>query len=512
MVAKVHFFFIFATFFKFVLEDMVQLPVDFSEYMRDLLGEDEYKLFLEALQSESPVSIRVNPLKWKNKLSASSCEPVPWAEDGYYLSERPAFTFDPLFHAGCYYVQEASSMFVQRVLKQYVPTACTMLDLCAAPGGKSTLARAVLPEGSLLVSNEIIRARAQVLAENMVKWGHPDVVVTQNAPVDFTPLTNIFDVILADVPCSGEGMFRKDADSIGEWSKENVGICWQRQRSIVSDVWGCLKPGGLFIYSTCTYNAWEDEENIRWMMQHLGAEPLVVPVEKEWGICGDVTSGESVPVYRFLPSHVKGEGFFLAALRKPIVNDNEAECAFCLESVGYTPDSDKKKQKSSRTRGKDMKGKSQKVSFPSYESCRMWLDNPDAYAWKVADTVVVALPQKWSGIVDLLEKHLTILHAGISVASLKGRDWVPHHALAMSPSLHPLAFPVVNVDYETSVSYLRHEAVVLDNSSPRGYLLLVYQGVPLGFVKNVGNRANNLYPAEWRIRSGHLPEKVPNVL
>ena len=481
---------------------MVQLPVDFSEYMRCLLGEDEYKALSDALQTESPVSIRVNPAKWSGKPVAETFEPVPWAEGGYYLPERPAFTFDPLFHAGCYYVQEASSMFVQRVLKQYVPTACTMLDLCAAPGGKSTLARAVLPEGSLLVSNEIIRTRAQVLAENMVKWGHPDVVVTQNAP----------DVILADVPCSGEGMFRKDADSIGEWSMENVGICWQRQRSIVSDVWDCLKPGGLFIYSTCTYNAWEDEENVRWMVQHLGAEPLVVPVEKEWGIRGDATSGDSLPVYRFLPSHLKGEGFFLAALRKPIANDDEAGCAFCLESVGNTPDYDKKGKKTSRTRGKELKGKSQKMVPTSYESCRMWLDNSDAYAWKVAGDTVVALPEKWSGIVDLLEKYLTILHAGISVASLKGRDWVPHHSLAMNRCLRRAAFPIVDVDYETAVSYLRHEAIVLDSSSPRGYLLLVYQGLSLGFVKNVGNRANNLYPAEWRIRSGYIPEAIPIVL
>ena len=492
---------------------MVQLPVDFSEYMRHLLGEDEYKLLFEAFQSESPVSIRVNPMKWVKELPASSCEPVLWAEGAYYLSERPAFTFDPLFHAGCYYVQEASSMFVQRVLKQYVPTACTMLDLCAAPGGKSTLARAALPEGSLLVSNEIVRSRAQVLAENMTKWGHPDVVVTQNAPMDFTPLTNVFNVILADVPCSGEGMFRKDADSIGEWSMENVGICWQRQRSIVSDVWGCLKPGGLFIYSTCTYNAWEDEENVRWMMQHFGAEPLVVPVEKEWGIRGDVTLGEdALPVYRFLPSHVKGEGFFLSVLRKPIVDADAAECAFCLESEVDTSVSDKRKQKYTRIKGKDIKGKSQKMAFPSYESCRMWLDNPEAYAWKIVDNIVVALPQQWSGAVDLLEKHLTILHAGIPVAALKGRDWVPHHGLAMSPFLHPLAFPKVQVDYATAVSYLRHEAIVLDNSSSRGYLLLVYQGVVLGFVKNVGNRANNLYPVEWRIRSGYLPDKEPIVL
>ena len=261
---------------------MLQLPVDFSDNMRRLLGEEEYQALAEALQGEPPVSIRVNPWKWQGDGLSASAESVPWASGAVYLSERPAFTFDPLFHAGCYYVQEASSMFVQCVLRQYVPCACRMLDLCAAPGGKSTLARAALPEGSLLVSNEIIRTRAQVLAENMVKWGHPDVVVTQNAPADFTPLTHFFDVILADVPCSGEGMFRKDAESVAEWSMGNVDVCWQRQRGIVADVWECLKPGGLFVYSTCTYNTWEDEENIRWMVRQLGAEPLPVPVDEAW--------------------------------------------------------------------------------------------------------------------------------------------------------------------------------------------------------------------------------------
>lgn len=483
---------------------MVQLPVDFSEYMRRLLGDSEYEALVEALQTDPPVSVRVNPWKWRNEFLSSSLEPVPWAEGASYLSTRPSFTFDPLFHSGCYYVQEASSMFVQQVLRHYVPSACRMLDLCAAPGGKSTLARAALPEGSLLVSNEIVRTRAQVLAENMIKWGHPDVVVTQNAPADFTPLTHFFDVILADVPCSGEGMFRKDEASVGEWSMGNVDVCWQRQRSIVADVWDCLKPGGLFIYSTCTYNAWEDEENIRWMVQHLGAEPLVVPVEAEWGIKGDATRNDSpLPVYRFLPSYTKGEGFFLAALRKPVGDASAQELAFgenLLEMGG-----EKERKRSKTTRGnKGKEGKS--AAVPSHEMCRAWLGNADDYVWSVSSDTVWAIPVRWNSGLDLLKKHLTVLHAGVAVASLKGRDWVPHYALALSLCLQPSAFPMVEVGYETAIAYLRHEAIVLDCSAPRGFVLLAYKGKPLGFVKNVGNRANNLYPAEWRIRSGHLPD------
>ena len=489
---------------------MIQLPVDFTENMCRLLGEEEYNALAEALQGESPVSVRVNPWKWGEcKDSVAVNEPIPWASGAMYLSERQPFTFDPLFHAGCYYVQEASSMFVQHVLHHYVPCACRMLDLCAAPGGKSTLARTALPEGSLLVSNEIIRTRAQVLAENMVKWGHPDVVVTQSAPADFTPLTHFFDVILADVPCSGEGMFRKDAESVDEWSMGNVDICWQRQRSIVSDVWDCLKPGGLFIYSTCTYNAWEDEENIRWMVQHFGAEPLQVPTEKEWGIRGDMTGkGNDLPVYRFLPSHVKGEGFFLAVMRKPIGDASEDERAFVAEPTTEIHENNPKRQK----KGKDSKGKDAKGMTPSYDACRQWLSDAEEFVWSVTDDTVSAVPVQWSGAVDLLKKYLVVLHAGVSVASLKGKDWIPHHSLAMSQRLRQSAFPCAEVDYDTAIAYLRHEAVTLDMSVPRGYVLVTYQGIPLGFVKNIGNRANNLYPVEWRIRSGYLPEKTPVVL
>ena len=285
----------------------MELPASFIDYTRALLGDEEYDKLAVAIQQEPPVSIRLNDgkLKIENgkcrivpqagcitdfQLSAFNFEfnQVPWSSEGFYLDERLTFTFDPLFHAGCYYVQEASSMFVEQVLRQYVTGPVKMLDLCAAPGGKSTHARSVLPEGSLLVANEVIRNRSQILAENLTKWGHPDVVVTNNDPADFAALPSFFDVILTDVPCSGEGMFRKDPVAVEEWSPENVEICWQRQRRIIGDIWDTLKPGGILIYSTCTFNTKEDEENARWIQQEYGAEPLTVQVQENWNITGDL--------------------------------------------------------------------------------------------------------------------------------------------------------------------------------------------------------------------------------
>ena len=265
----------------------MELPASFVDYTRSLLGEEEYEKLAVALQQEPPVSIRFNNEKWKVQdegLSAvhSPFDRVPWSSEGVYLDERLTFTFDPLFHAGCFYVQEASSMFVEQALRQYIKEPAIMLDLCAAPGGKSTHARSVLPEGSLLVANEVIRNRSQVLAENLAKWGHPDVVGTNNDPADFSALPSFFDVILTDVPCSGEGMFRKDPVAVEEWSPENVEICWQRQRRIIADIWPCLKPGGILIYSTCTFNTKEDEENVRWIQKEIGTELLEMGVREEW--------------------------------------------------------------------------------------------------------------------------------------------------------------------------------------------------------------------------------------
>lgn len=464
----------------------MKLPSAFEARTLEWMGEESYRALEAALQTEPPVSIRVNRAKRNQEVAG---EPVPWSSMGVYLSQRPTFTFDPLFHAGCYYVQEASSMFVEQVLRTYVTEPVVMLDLCAAPGGKSTHARAVLPAGSLLVANEVMRNRSQVLAENLIKWGDAEVVVTNNDPADFTSLTELFDVLLTDVPCSGEGMFRKDPVAVEEWSVDNVQVCWQRQRRILADVWPALKPGGLLIYSTCTYNREEDEDNVAWIARELGAEPLEVPISADWGITGNL-AGQDFPVYRFLPHRTKGEGFFLAALRK--------QGTACLSDRNDKERIKKKKQKGEKGTS------SQAVVVP--KEVKNWLHPSDDFQFEVRGSRAVAFPKAHASVYALLQQTLKTIHAGVTVGEWKGKDFIPDHSLAMSVQLNKDLFPCAELNYEQAVAYLRKEAITLDASVPRGYVLVTYERIPLGFVKNIGNRANNLYPQEWRIRSGYLPE------
>ena len=470
----------------------MNLPQAFIERTRQILGEDIYPSFEEALATETPVSIRPNGMKCNFTVDGN---PIPWASTGIYLNQRPTFTFDPLFHAGCYYVQEASSMFVECVIRQYVNEPVVMLDLCAAPGGKSTLCRSVLPEGSLLVANEVMRNRSQILAENLVKWGNPNVIVTNNDPADFTGMTHLFDVILTDVPCSGEGMFRKDPVAVDEWSVENVDICWRRQRRILADIWPSLKPGGILIYSTCTFNREENEDNVAWIARELGAEILPVSIDESWKITGNL-SGEDFPVYRFLPHRTKGEGLFLAVLRK-----HEGECEEMPSRIVNMPSRVEKKKK-----GKDTKGRQQPMAVP--KEVKSWLTRNDEFEFSVKDTDVLAFPKMHEAVYVWCKESLKVIHAGITIGEMKGKDLIPHHSLAMSTALAQEAFPRTEVTYTQAIAYLRKEGLVLDTDVPRGYVLLTYKQVPLGFVKNIGNRANNLYPQEWRIRSGYLPEEV----
>ena len=474
---------------------MKKLPSEFIQQMKNLLGEPEAGHLMEALQQDPPTSIRLNPFKPVAPSDAPLyINKVSWCDEGLYLSERPPFTFDPLFHVGSYYVQEASSMFLHQIIRQYVHEPVFALDLCAAPGGKSTLLRAALPDGSVLVSNEIVRQRAQILAENMVKWGHPEVLVTNNAPADFAPCENLFDVIVADVPCSGEGMFRKDDEAIACWTPDNVQMCAERQRSIIADVWDALRPGGLLIYSTCTYNAEEDEHNVAWIAREYGAEVLPVEVPEGAEVVGNRV-GDAYPVYHFYQHKVKGEGFFLAVLQKPA-------------EIGYRPFH----LPDISTFEKEMKKKDKrKAALPVRDILKVtqpWVLCPESYYWWVNEEGVKALPISIATFYFWAQKHgLKILEAGILVATLKGTEPVPDHHLAMSAAFNTAAFAQQEVNYTQAVAYLRKEAITLSPSTPKGYVLLMYRNQPLGFVKNLGTRANNLYPQEWRIRSSYIPEK-----
>ena len=429
-----------------------RLPLAFTDYTRSLFGDNLYPTFLKGLGETAPVSIRLNPFKLEEGTHKVNPElnpqPIPWCKEGYWLDTRPNFTFDPLLHAGVYYVQEASSMFLSHVLQHLVKQPVMALDLCAAPGGKTTCARTSLPAGSFLFSNEPIGKRAQILAENVQKFGHEGVAVTNNYPRDYKKTKLGFDVIIADVPCSGEGMFRKDPQSIEEWSPQNVENCWQLQRSIIADIWDNLKPGGILIYSTCTFNAHEDEENIAWILNEYDAELLSVPTEEAWNITGSLIDnplkdGRDFPVYRFIPGKTCGEGIFMAIIRKHGENETLINKT--------TIDVDK--------------------------------------------------------AITEARKRLRILSHGVKEGIQKGKNVIPDHTLALSFSTDKSAYPNVEVDYQTAIAYLRREAIVLSSDAPRGIVLLTYKGYPIGFAKNLGNRANNLYPQEWRIKSTHIPDE-----
>lgn len=468
---------------------MTELHSSFIDRTRRLLG-DDYPRFEQALATESPVSIRLNPAKCRP--GGPLGEAVPWSQEGYYLPERPAFTFDPCFHAGAYYVQEAASMFLHRVIDQYIHTPVRYLDLCAAPGGKSTDAIASLPAGSLVVSNEVVPNRTYILAENLTKWGSPFSVVTRNEAADFARLESYFDVVATDVPCSGEGMFRKDPDAIAEWSPTGVDRCAERQQQILTDVWPALKPGGVLIYSTCTYNLEENEEMVLYLMKELGATPLTVDTDPAWGIASALVPG--VTAYRFMPHLTRGEGLFMAVLRKPGEPD-DSHSRLLDEPAGK----------------RNKKGKKTTPATPVPDEWCQRLARPGDFDFVSRGDSFLAIPREYRADYQLLDRHLTLLQAGVTLATVKGRDYIPHPSLALSTALDPEKTPRFEADLATALAYLRRESIVLPPDQPRGYLIVAYRGFPLGWVKNLGNRANNLYPQEWRIRSGYTPDLLPDL-
>lgn len=464
----------------------MNLPQSFVERMQQLLGSD-CEAFVQALVGEEqPVSVRVNSAK--GSIVPADAQVVPWSGGvGCYLAVRPTFTFDPLFHAGAYYVQEAASMFLGNVIRQYVDSPVRYLDLCAAPGGKSTHALSMLPQGSLVVSNEIVRQRSQILAENMIKWGSPYSVVTNNSPADWGRWNHYFDVVAADVPCSGEGMFRKDEQAVSEWSPANVAHCAARQRDIIDNIWSALRPGGLLIYSTCTFNTDENEDMIQYLVDEYDAELLSVEVEAQWGILGALSGG--CPVYRFMPHSTRGEGLFMALVRKP--GEPDGNC-----------------NKAPQQRDKKKKNVQQPKKQPAVGSLQEWI-SPSVPMRVVADEIsVTAYPEEYVADIQAMQRDFNVLHAALPMATLKGRDMIPTHALALSTQLNSTHFDIAEVSLETALAYLRREVVTLPADVSQGYVLIAYQGYVLGWVKNLGSRANNLYPQEWRIRSSHNPETI----
>lgn len=452
---------------------MNTLPLLFEERIKKQLP-TEAEALIRALQTEPPVSVRLNPGKDGNlaglTTDVNGAEPVAWCDGAYYLPQRPVFTLDPCFHGGAYYVQEASSMFLAHVLRQILPSGpLRALDLCAAPGGKSTLLASALPPDSLLVSNEVIRSRAAILKENMIKWGQSNVVVTNNDPADFQSLEGAFDLILVDAPCSGEGMFRKDPTAIREWSVDHLRLCSDRQKRILSDIWPSLRPGGLLVYSTCTFNRDENEGIVEWLTATHEATSLAI----EHAFSEITPSDAAVYGYHFYPHKTRGEGLFMAVVQKQDGRE------FWL----------KKNKKQQQTKA---------VTLP--DELKPLVSRPEQYAFYQTENVLGLLPARHADFIHYLGQHLRPLYQGCELAEMNNRKIKLLHPLALWQGLNQACCTVYPADRLTALNYLKKQDIPAPATGNSEWILITHRNIGLGWCKHIGHRLNNYYPKEWRIR------------
>jgi NOL1/NOP2/sun family putative RNA methylase len=461
------------------------LPVELLDTLEAIQGFNRHA-FEKAHYNPQPVtSVRFNADKYDRFSSSKKImhpqfdlsDPVPWCAYGFYLNERPQFTLDPLLHAGAYYVQEASSMFLWEVLKQIfaADSNIKVLDLCAAPGGKTTLLASYF-KNALIVSNEVIKARANILYENVTKWGSENVVITNNDAVDFKRLHNYFDLIVVDAPCSGSGLFRKDENAIAEWSEGNVQLCSQRQQRILADIYSSLKHDGILIYSTCSYSQEEDEDILDWLQDnfslnsiHLNLHNECLPAGQSENMIETRSAKHKACAYRFWPHKIKGEGFFIAALQKSEAENHSKQNYLSLPQV----------------------------SNKEASLLRPYLTKKDWIFFKQQDIIRV-IHKQWNNDVVLLQKNLYLKKAGVQSGEIKGKDLVPHHELALSVIFSD-DIVTIELTEEQALQYLRKKEVSV-HSGYKGWALCTYKDFPLGWIKILHNRVNNYYPIEWRIR------------
>ena len=452
----------------------MQLPSALINSLQNVTGFNQHS-FEEVHQSgEQVTSVRLNPNKKNDGLVFDTDGNVPWSSNGWYLKERPSFTIDPLFHAGAYYVQEASSMFVEQALRQTVDLSAPIkiLDLCAAPGGKSTLIQSLITADSLLVSNEVIKTRAGILTENITKWGAANTIVTNNDPKDFQRLENYFDAMLVDAPCSGSGLFRKDPLAIEEWSENNVQLCSQRQQRIIADILPALKPGGVLIYSTCSYSTDEDEVIADWLINDCHLSSVNLQLNTEWNIVETISPLHQAKGYRFYPDQLRGEGFFIAVFRK---------------TVAAAQDHNDKIPKS----------RSEKLPAKEIDILRPYLQNPDAFFYIKQKEEILAVPLHLQQELAIIQSALYIKKAGIKLGTIIRDELIPDHELALSTILHQ-QITAVELELADALQYLRKQEIKID-AVKKGWSLVTYRHLPMGWVKILPNRVNNYYPKEWRI-------------
>lgn len=450
----------------------LKFPENFLSSLTAEPGFDSESFVNAHNSTEGLTSIRLNPFK---KTLIKTGEQVPWCAEGRYLDARPSFTFDPLFHAGCYYVQEASSMFIDHILKYIRPNEeepIKILDLCAAPGGKSTLINSAIGSNDLLVANEIIKTRVPVLCDNLNRWGTANTIVSNNDPRDFSRLAGFFDIILVDAPCSGSGMFRKDPAAMDEWSEANVNLCHQRQERILADVYPALTEDGHIIYSTCSYSHQENEDILDWLCTEFEMESVRIPIDKAWGIVETQSPEKGAWGYRFYPGKVKGEGLFAACLKKK----EPADEALTFKAKGH-----------------------QKLALLEIDLIKEYIIDADNYYYNKVNDDWLAISRIHKESLDTLARHLYIKKSGVRIGKLMGKDLIPDHELALSLIINKEAVLQTELDYNQAIQYLRRDNVAIDTGNSKGWSLMNYEGKPLGWAKLLPKRINNYYPKELRI-------------
>lgn len=458
---------------------MAVVPPALLSSLKGVAGFDPETFVAAHAAEEKITSIRVNPAKFgvadiaylgHTDAGAPAVHPrsVPWAQSGFYLPQRPFFTFDPLFHAGCYYVQEASSMFLEQALVQCAPMAndLKVLDLCAAPGGKSTHIQSLLTPGSLLVSNEVIKARAGILRQNLTKWGGANTVVTNNDPQHFARIEGFFDVLVVDAPCSGSGLFRRDSEAITEWSADAVQLCCGRQRRILADALPCLREGGLLVYSTCSYSPEEDEAIADWLVQELGMENLPLQLDATWRIVETEAPLTGAKGYRFFPGTTEGEGLYLACFRK-----------------GHGAE------------GRYKTGKPEQASAKEKAAVAAWLATPELAVLK--EGFLYAIPATLLEAYSIIRANLYVQQAGIRLGEVMKDRLVPDHALALSGLLAE-SVPGTDLELDDAIRYLQRQELATVPPT-KGWQTVRYHNHELGWINALGNRVNNYFPKEYRI-------------
>lgn len=442
----------------------IKLPSSLQNTLPKSLPLDWAQLEL-AHQDPPSISIRVNPKKATNKFEQA--ESIPWCTLGKYLDQRPSFTYDPLFHAGTYYVQEASSMFLEYALRQYIDFSSRLdvLDLCAAPGGKSTHIASLISEESLLISNEVIGTRVNILAENVLKWGYSNMWISNSDPIHFAKLPNQFDVLLLDAPCSGSGLFRKIPDYIDAWNYDLVALCAQRQKRILHDVYPSVSQNGIIVYMTCSLSKEENEDMLDYFMGEFALETCKINMDQTFGVIETESELSHAFGYRFFPHLTRGEGFFLALLRKKDGAEKNT-----IESKKSTPKSFLDVSK-----------------FMQEERMFNFLQNENLIAMQIAH----------KEIFDLLQKKIKIVKKGILMGKPLQKELLPSHELALY-YCNTYQEHRIDLNLEQAISYLKKEA--LEISLPaKGWYLVCYEGFSIGWLKNIGNRINNYYPSNYRI-------------